>query len=140
MALSVPIFQNLTLAEVPAVILATVNDVQTWQVNPALTPGAYVAGVDDPATTERVFNPIAEGNPVGSGDDYTKWMPVIAAVSAAMIDDAYWSPASDTSLVNVGQVTLQLKAAAANTVEASSPMTFKVSQGALITLVTAGTF
>lgn len=132
-------FNGLTFAVVPVVTGA-------GALNTAGLPsGTVIAGIVDPVSTQRIFNPQAEGNPVASGDAYNHWLPSLgAAVSAAEVDDQYWSDVPGNSVPSpnnkVGQVTLKLTPAAANTVEAPSVMTFKVSPQALVITCTAGTF
>ncbi len=110
----------------------------------------YVAGILDPTSTQRIFNPQAEGNPVVSGvDAYSVWLPQVATggLTATTINDQYWQPVyqGGTSQVpqpnnKIGQVQLQLTPAAKNTVEASSVMRFYLSPQALVITCTAGTF
>ena len=131
-------FNGLTFAAVPvttgAGALATSG----------LTPGTtLIAGFMDPVAGVRIFNPQTEGNPVASSDNATKWLPVLAsALSAATVNDQYWAevPGSTQGANNkIGQVTLQLTPAAANSVEASSVMTYKLSPQAIL-LTATGSF
>lgn len=104
-----------------------------------ITSGSYVAGILDPTMTQRIFNPQAEGNPVASGDNASKWLPSVKSggLTAVSVTDYIKDPTGDTT--DVGQVTLALAPAAANTVEAPSVMTFKLSPQAMVILAT-GTF
>jgi hypothetical protein len=134
-------FAGLTFAVVPVVTGA-------GALTAALTDGStLIAGIVDPTSTQRIFNPQAEGNPVASGDTAATWLPVVEAISAASVNDQYWAPVfsgqSGATVTNpntkVGQVKLQLQAAAKNTVEAASVMTFWLSPQALLITAT-GTF
>lgn len=124
-------FAGLTFAAVPVITGA-------GALNTALVAGTTViAGIVDPTSTQRIFNPQAEGNPVVSGtDSYTVWLPVLSTISAASVVDNLQSSAP----TEIGQITLTLKPAAKNTIEASSVMNFKVSPQAIIITCTAGTF
>lgn len=133
-------FNGLTFAVVPVVTGA-------GALNTAGLPAAtVVAGFVDPTTSQRLFNPVAEGNAVAGGDTYTKWLPTISAagISATQITDNYWNSIPATGGIapktSVGQVTLPLTPTASNVVEASSVMTFKLSPQALVITCTAGTF
>lgn len=132
-------FNGLTFAVVPAVTGAGV-------LNTAGLPAAtVVAGILDPANgIHKIFNPQAEGNAVVTGDAYTKWLPTVTvAPTAASVDDQYWKPAGGTvpsPNTKLGQITLNLSPAAANVVEASSVMQYKLSANALVITCTAGTF
>jgi hypothetical protein len=108
-----------------------------------------IAGILDPTSTQRIFNPQAEGNAVVTGDAYTKWLPVVTTggLTATTINDQYWQPVFQGGTTQVpqpnnkiGQVQLQLTPAAANVVEASSVMRFYLSPQALVITCTAGTF
>jgi hypothetical protein len=135
-----PNFTGLTFTEYPVVTQSynSTTGVTTFALNSTLVTDAaagtsLVAQVSD-VNTDRTFNPVAEGNPVASGDAAAKWLPSLAGFSAATVTDNL-----DGGNIDVGQVTIVLKPTAANTVEASSPMVFKVSQSATVTLAT-GTF
>lgn len=130
-------FNGLTFAVVPVVTGA-------GALNTAgLTAGTtLIAGILDPVSTQRIFNPQAEGNPVVSADNATKWLPVYAALTAAQVLDNYWLPVpgqSAATVAKIGQVKLQLTPAAANTIEAPSVLTFWLSPQALLITAT-GTF
>jgi hypothetical protein len=108
-----------------------------------------IAGILDPTSTQRIFNPQAEGNAVVTGDAYTKWLPVVATggLTATTVNDQYWAPTfagsgNSYSATNnkIGQVQLQLTPAAANVVEASSVLKFYLSPQAIVITCTAGTF
>lgn len=123
-------FAGLTFAVVPVVTGAGVLNTA------GLTPGTtMIAGILDPTSTQRIFNPQAEGNPVVSADNATKWLPVVGTITAAKVVDNLQSGTP----TEVGQVTIPLTPAAANTIEASSVMSFKVSPQALLITAT-GTF
>lgn len=123
-------FNGLTFAVVPVVTGA-------GALNTAGLPaGTVIAGVLDPTMTQRIFNPQAEGNPVVTGDAYTKWLPAVTSLTATSIVDNLQSGAP----TEIGQVTLNLASAAANTVEAPSVMTQRLSPRALVITCTAGTF
>lgn len=130
-------FNGLTFAVVPAVTGA-------GALNTAGLPAAtVVAGILDPANgIHKIFNPQTEGNAVLTGDAYTKWLPTISvAPTAASVVDNYWTPATGSAgATKLGQITLNLSPAAANVVEASSVMDYKLSANALIVTCTAGTF
>jgi hypothetical protein len=98
----------------------------------------YVAAIVDPVSTQRVFNPQAEGNAVGSGDAYTVWLPKVSALTATQVTDYLFPGGSNP--VDTGQVQLSLTPATKNVVEASSVMKFYVSPQALVITCTAGTF
>lgn len=113
---------------------------------------SLIAGILDPTSTDRIFNPVAEGNPVASGDAASKWLPVVSTgyPTATTVADNYWTPVfngvtfdSDSAVglgqSKFGQVQLFLTPAAANTVEASSVLHFYLSPNALV-LVATGTF
>jgi hypothetical protein len=110
----------------------------------ALPAGTVIAAIVDLETMTKVFNPQAEGNAVASGDAYTKWLPTLTALSAATVDDQYWSPIPGSAVpepnTKAGQITLNLTPAPANTVESPSVMTYRVSPNALIVTCTGGTF
>lgn len=109
-----------------------------------LAAGTVVGAILDPASTQRIFNPVAEGNPVKTGDSYTEWLPTVKAVTYAQVTDNYWASipgqSSETPNTDIGQIKLELAPAAANTVEASSVMTFYLSPQAIVLTVTGGTF
>ena len=129
-------FSGLTFAVEPVVVNTGSDAAPVWALNTALVAGTTViAGILDPTMTQRIFNPVAEGNPVVAADAYTKWLPVLNAISAAEVTDNL-----NGGLVNIGQVTLKLAPAASNFIEASSVMTFKVSPQAIVLTCTAGTF
>lgn len=96
----------------------------------------YVAGILDPQSTQRVFNPQAEGNAVVGGDAYTAWLPKVSALTATQKTDYLQSGTP----VETGQVQLFLTPAAKNVVEASSVLNFYLSPDALVITCTAGTF
>lgn len=114
-----------------------------------LESGLVVAGILDPLSTDRIFNPLAEGNAVNANDTATMWLPafntagLFGGVSPATVNDQYWAPVFrdqsgatvDASNTQVGQVTLYLKPGASNVVEAASVMTFKVSPQAVVLMV-----
>lgn len=117
------------------------------EVNTALTTaGNVVVSILDPISTDRIFNPWAEGFTPASTDTLTDWLPSVKSVYAAVRDDQYWAPVArdlgttvngGTANDKVGQVTLELVVGPFNTVEASSVMTFRVSPAAVV-LVAAG--
>jgi hypothetical protein len=132
-------FNGLTFAVVPVVKNTGSDGSPTWTLQTSALPaGTVIAGILDPNTTNRIFDPVAEGNPVATSDAYTKWLPTVAAagVTAASVVDNLQASAP----TEYGQVTIPLTPAAANTVEAPSVMTFKVSPRALVITATAGTF
>jgi hypothetical protein len=138
-------FNGLTFAVVPAVTGA-------GALNTAGLPAATViAGVLDPTNgVHKIFNPQTLGLPVASGDAYTKWLPTLSvAPTAATVNDQYWTPTftgtqTGATVVNpnnkFGQITLNITPATADTVNASSVQTIKVSPNALVITCTAGTF
>lgn len=134
-------FNGLTFAVVPAVTGAGVLNTA------GLPAGTVIAGILDPVNgVHRIFNPQTLGLPVASGDAYTKWLPVISTggVTAATVNDQYWAPVpGSTQGANnkIGQISIPLTPAAADTVDASSTLVnTKVSQNALVITCTAGTF
>lgn len=128
--MTAPNFAGLTFAVVPVVSAGALTS--------ALTAGTTrIAGILDPTMTQRIFNPVAEGNAVASGDNATAWLPVVSSISAAEVVDYIADPTGDTT--DVGQVTLKLTPAAKNIVEAPSVMTFRMSPQALLITAT-GTF
>lgn len=132
-------FSALTFAVVPVVSAGALTT--------NLPAGTVIAGILDPVSTDRVFNPYAEGLLPASGDAVNTWLPQVAAsggLTAAQVNDQYWSnvpgntvPASN---LQTGQVTLKLTPGAKNTVEAPSVMTFKLSPNALIITTTTSAF
>jgi hypothetical protein len=135
--MTLPNFDGLTFAELPVTTLNTstgATSLNSSLVTDAAAGATLIAAISDPNSTQRVFNPVAEGNTVQSGDAASKWLPALVAFSAAQVTDNLNGGIND-----VGQVTIQLKPATANTVEAGSPLTFKVSPQATVTVAT-GTF
>ena len=100
-----------------------------------------IAGILDPQNTQKLYNPVAEGNSVTSGDNATKWLPVLQNMTAAQVQDNWWQtiPGQSAGATKTGQITLTLTPAAANTVEAASPQSVKVSPDALL-IVATGSF
>lgn len=134
-------FNGLTFAVVPVVTGA--GALNTAGVTLGTT---MIAAIVDPTSTQRIFDPQAEGNAVVAADNATKWLPVISALTAATQVDNYWAPvfvqqtgATSAPKTDIGQVTIKLTPAAANVVEASSVLTFYVSPRALMITAT-GTF
>lgn len=123
-------FNGLTFAVVPVVTGA--GALNTAGVTLGTT---MIAGILDPVSTQRIFNPQTEGNPVASSDNATKWLPVLSIMTATTKVDNLQSGTP----TEVGQVQIQLTPAAANTVEASSVMRFYLSPAALLVTAT-GTF
>jgi hypothetical protein len=124
---------------------ATVVPVVTaGALNTNLAVGNVVVGFLDPIQGDRIFDAVAEGNAVASGDHASVWLPTVKAILATQITDNYWAPvfaansASFTPPVSVGQIKLELTAAASNVVEAPSVLTFFLSPKALV-LTVAGT-
>lgn len=142
-----PNFAGLTFTQVPVVTQSydSGTGLTSTVLNPTLVSDAaagtsLVAAISDPTGTDRTFNPVAEGNAVAHSDAASKWLPVLVGLSAPTVTDDYWYTVTETEgPSNVGQVTVQLHPAAANAVEQSSPMTFKVSPQATVTIAT-GTF
>jgi hypothetical protein len=135
--MTLPNFAGLTFTELPVVTLTPATGAMALNatlVADAAAGTTLIAGITDPNSTQRIFNPVAEGLPVASGDAATKWLPTLFAFTAAQVTDNLNGGIND-----VGQVTIQLRPAASNTVEATSPMTFKVSPQATVTVAT-GTF
>lgn len=140
-------FQGLTFAVVP--VMTGAGALNTVGVTLGTT---MIAAIVDPTSTQRIFNPQAEGNPVASGDNATVWLPVLETMTATTVNDQYWAPVAsgigstyNTPSVpvnpndKIGQVQIQLTPAAKNTVEASSVMKYYLSPQALIITAT-GTF
>jgi hypothetical protein len=100
----------------------------------------YIAAIVDPVSTQRVFNPQAEGNAVVSGDSYTAWLPQVAAGGLTATQKTDYLNPSGTNPVGTGQVVLQLTPAVKNVVEASSVTRYYLSPQALVITCTAGTF
>lgn len=138
-------FNGLTFAVVP-VVLASATFGQQGVLNTAGLPaGTVIAGLLDPANgVHRLFNPQLLGLPVVSGDSYTKWLPVISSVglTATQIQDNYWTPATGSAgATKLGQISIPLTPAAADTVNSSSTLVnTKVSPSAFAITCTAGTF
>lgn len=124
-------FNGLTFAVVPVVTGA--GALNTGGVTLGTT---MIAGILDPTSTQRIFNPQAEGNNVQPADNATKWLPVISTLTATTQVDNLISGGPKT---DVGQVQVGLTPAAANVVEASSVMRFYLSPAALLITAT-GTF
>lgn len=137
-------FSGLTFAAVPVVVNTGSDAAPVYALNTALVAGTTViAGLFDPISTQRIFNPQAEGNPVVTGDSYATWLPVLNTISDASVLDNYWVSIPGQSAATVGkpgQVKITLKSAAANVVEASSVMAFWVSPQAFVITCSAGTF
>lgn len=98
----------------------------------------YIAAIVDPVSTQRVFNPQAEGNAVVAADAYTKWLPQVTAgglTATTKVDNLQSGTPTE-----IGQVVLQLTPAVANVVEASSVMRFYLSPQAMVITCTSGTF
>ncbi len=134
-------FAGLTFAVVPVVTGA--GALNTGAVTLGTT---MIAAIIDPNSTQRIFNPQAEGNAVASSDNATKWLPVITKFTGTTQVDNYWAPvfvqqtgATSAPKTDVGQVQILLTPAAANVVEASSVLQFYVSPQALLITAT-GTF
>jgi hypothetical protein len=129
--MTAPNFAGLSFAVVPVVSAGVLTA--------ALTAGTTrIAAIVDPTMTQKIYNPVSEGNAVASGDNATKWLPVVASISAAQVTDYIKDPTGATT--DVGQVTLNLTPAAANVVESSSVMSgIKLSPQALLITAT-GTF
>lgn len=128
--MTAPIFNGLTFAVQPVVTSGGVLNTA------GLVAGTTrIAGILDPTSTERIFDPVAEGNAVASGDNATVWLPTVATLTAAqVVDNLQAGTPTET-----GQVRLFLTPAAKNVVEAPSPMQFYLSPRALIVTAT-GTF
>lgn len=127
-----------TIAASATVVPVVASD-GTLNTSALTAANKVVVGILDPTMTQKVYNPVAEGNPVvGGTDTAATWMPTVASVSAAGVADNYWlsvpGQTAVTSPNRVGQVTLNLKAAAANTIEAPSVMSLKLSPQALVLL------
>lgn len=115
-----------------------------------------VIGILDPVSTQRLFNPFAEGLAPQSGQSLTDWFPTGnansiegAAIAATTVDDAYWGgvaaglgdtlPNNGLGNPSYGQVRLYLTPGSLNTVEASSVMTFRLSPEAALLVVDTST-
>lgn len=136
-------FQGLTFVVAPVVLAnGTLNTA-------AIVAGtSRVAGILDPAGgINRQYNPTSVGfAPVGGTDTAATWLPLVSSITATTVNDQYWQPVftGGTTQVpqpnnKIGQVTLNLTPATADTVRASSVMQFKLSQGAFVITAT-GTF
>ena len=133
-------FQGLTFVVAPVVLAnGTLNTA-------AIVAGtSRVAGILDPANgINRQYNPTSVGfAPVGGTDTAATWLPLVKSISSVSVNDQYWTavPGNTTPQPNnkIGQVSLNLTAATADTVRASSVMQFKLSQNAFVITAT-GTF
>jgi hypothetical protein len=131
-----------TFVVLPVVVNNGSASSPVWEVNPTLTGASsgspvYVWSIVDPTSTSRIFNPVAEGNPVVLGTDaYTVWLPSLQASPSYTSKTDYLN----NSTVDIGQVQIQLVPASKNTVEAASVMRYYVSPQAYVVQVTAGTF
>jgi hypothetical protein len=152
--MTAPNFQALVAASVGVPVLTSAGALNNGTSSGELLQASMcVLGILDLETLNKVFNPIAEGNPVSSADTAATWLPTFnttgffGGVAGTTVTDAYWLPAFDglgggatyTPPVSNGMVTLQLLPAAKNTVEASSVMTYKVSPEAIVLLVPSNT-
>lgn len=138
-------FQGLTFAVQPVVTSAGVLNTNI------VVNTSRVAGVLDPVSgINRMYNPTSVGfAPVTTVDTAATWLPLVTAISATTVNDQYWQPvfqgnSGGTQQVaqpnnKIGQVSLTLTPATADTVRASSVMQFKLSQNAFVILAT-GTF
>lgn len=128
-------FSGLTFTVVPVVTNTGTVTSPVWALTTALTAGTtMIAGIVDPTSTQRIFNPRTEGNPVVAADNATVWLPVVKSISSTKVTDNL-----NAGAVDIGQVQLFLTPAAKNTVEASSVMAFYLSPAALLITAT-GTF
>jgi hypothetical protein len=102
-----------------------------------------VAGILDPAGgINRQYNPTSVGFTPTTGDTAAHWLPVVTSIAATTVNDQYWAPVPGVSQAannKIGQVSLLLTAATADTVRASSVMQFKLSPNAFVIIAT-GTF
>jgi hypothetical protein len=131
-------FAGLTFTVQPVVL-------NSGALNTAGIPsGSVVAGILDPAGgINRMYNPTSVGFAPAGGDTAAHWLPATsAALTAASVLDNYWRSIpgqTDATVAKIGQVTMNLTAATADTVRASSVMSFKLSPNALVVLA-SGTF
>lgn len=150
--MTAPLFQNLVAAAVAVPVVATNGTVNNGTSSGELLQSGYnVLGILDPTTLDKIFNAVAEGNPVASGDHASVWLPsfntagFFGGASGTTVADSYWASVAPqvggtaTAVNSTGMVVLQLTPAASNTVEASSVMTFKVSPQAIVLLVPSTT-
>jgi hypothetical protein len=136
------------LAAATAVPVVTGGEL-TAETLTTLPSGDVVVGILDPTSTQRLFNPFAEGLSPTAGDTLNLWLPSPnantifgAALTATEIVDNYWAPvfasnneASFTGLTGIGQVQLYLTPGQNNTVESPSVMTFKLSPQAVLLMI-----
>lgn len=121
-------FNGLTFAVQPVITAA-------GAVNTAglIAGTTLIAGILDPTSTQRIFNPVAEGNNVQSSDTAATWLPVVKSLTATTVTDNLVSGGPKTDF---GQVQLFLTPAAKNVVEASSVMNYYLSPAALVITAT----
>ena len=93
-----------------------------------LAANAVVVGVLDEFNRGRLYNPVASGLAVQSGDAANKWLPTVASVTALT------EPGGA-----VGQYRITLTPGSADTVNAGSVQTMVVDRGALV-IVASGSF
>jgi hypothetical protein len=132
--MTAPNFQNLTLTMLP-VTTGNGTTLNSTLVSDATAGTTLIAGIIDPATGEKWFNPVAEGNAVVSGDNATKWLPVLHTFTAVgQVTDNL-----DGGVNQIGMVELYLLPAPANVVEVQTTMRVRVSASATVFTAT-GTF
>jgi len=93
-----------------------------------LAAGAVVVGVIDEFNRGRLYNPVAIGLAVQSGDAANKWLPTVGTVTANT------EPGGA-----VGSYTVTLVPGSADVVNVASVQTMRVDRGALV-VVASGTF
>lgn len=134
-------FSNLTFVVEPVVLNSGTVSAPVTALNTGIVAGtSMVAAIIDPISTQRIFNPIAEGNAVANGATAATWLPVVKSITAVSVTDYLNQNAGfGTGVANIGQIKLILTPAAANVVEASSVLEFWLSPQALVILATSGT-
>jgi|SRR6185437_14365790 len=95
-----------------------------------LAANAVIVGVIDEFNRGRLYNPVASGLAVQSGDAANKWLPSVVSVTPFTAPDGSGQ---------VGQYQIALQPGSADTVNVASVQTMKVDRGALV-IVATGTF
>lgn len=127
---------DLTFAVAPVVVNTGTDAAPVYGLNTTgLAAGTLVVAFVDPTSSQRIFDPFAEGVVApSSGLTLSDYLPAVASLTAAQVTDSYWAaiPGVTDAVNDIGQVTLKLTPGPLNTVEAASVMTFKLSPQALV--------
>ena len=129
-------FNALTLT--PEFVVTGAPGSQALNATLAAAPGTpfYVAAIVDPVSTQKIFNPIAEGATYyNSGGTVANYLPQVKSITAVTVND-YLNMAINgdlgTAVANIGQIKLILTPGPSNVVEASSVLEYWLSPQAII--------